>query len=152
MKKLLIALLSLSFMATAYAQDRGRVSGTIRIGDGTDVVRININNDRNNNTNKRLKRLERAVRQLQNRVYELEDGPTSQESSYNCSVKTCRQSASIHSATVSNCRFFNMFAVEKVRVYAFSGSEAEGMALRKLRSDRDVKIIKEATLSCRENR
>ena len=111
MKKLLLALLSLTFIATASAQDRNQVSGDIRIGDGTNVLRISVNRSETTNTrdlSKRMQRLERAVRQLQNRVYELEDTPVDQEASYNCNVITCRESSSIHSASRNNCQFFDI--------------------------------------------
>lgn len=156
MKKglILIAILSLVSIS-AFSQDRTRVRGGISIGNGDDVIRIDVNNrSRAGDTSKRILRLERAVRQLQNMVYDLQDSniPNNSELSFNCSVKTCRQSTSVHNASTSNCRFFNMFSTESVRVYAFSGSEAERTALKKLNSDSDVKIINEATLSCRENR
>ncbi len=155
MKKVLLALLSLTFIATASAQDRSRVSGTVRIGDGTNVIRIDVNsNNRSSNTNinRRVERLEMAVRQLQNRVYELEETTVDEEGSFNCSVTTCRESTSIHSASANNCRFFDMYATESVRVYAYTGVDAERKALAKLRSDADVKLIQESTLSCREQR
>jgi len=153
----LIAILSLvSLSALSQRRSSRHARGGISIGNGEDVIRIDINNrSREARTlHQRVRKLERAVNQLQNMVYDLQDNTTvvDQEVSYNCSVITCRQSASIHNASTSNCKFFYMFKKESVRVYAFSGSEAERSALKKLASDRDVKIIKEATLSCEANR
>lgn len=153
----LIAILSLVSLS-ALAQRRGsrNVRGGISIGNGDDIIRIDINNRSRSDVSlsRRVNKLERAVRQLQNMVYDLQDSSTDipDERSYNCTARVCRQSASIHSASISNCKFFKMYSNESVRVYAFSGSEAERNALKKLNSDSDVKIIKEATLTCDENR
>jgi hypothetical protein len=70
---LLVAILSLTSIS-ALAQSRGRTGGSVVLGNGQDIIRIDINNRSNRgNLDKRVDRLERAVRQLQNRVYELED-------------------------------------------------------------------------------
>lgn len=72
----LIAILSLvSLSALAQRRSSGNVRGGISIGNGDDIIRIDINNrSRETRTlQQRVKKLERAVRQLQNMVYDLQD-------------------------------------------------------------------------------
>lgn len=71
MKKI-ITILALVLSTAAVARDYG----TISLNDGKNIFRIDIGNDRDVETRqlvKRIVRLERAVRELQNRVYDLED-------------------------------------------------------------------------------
>ena len=77
-------LISLIFLVTISASSAKSIDldGSIILRDGSKVVRIDVGNeDKRGNgrsINKRIKRLERAVRALQNRVYELEDQETSE--------------------------------------------------------------------------
>jgi len=156
MKKIMtiVSLLTLVASSSAFAK-KGDMAGSITLRDGAQVVRISVGDENRQDSQsmvKRINRLERAVRALQNRVYELEDSTLGEEKSYNCSVLTCRESTSIHRANASNCKFFDMYLTDEVRTYASSGSEAEQNAVKKLRSDSDVKIINEGTVSCEENR
>ncbi len=72
----LIAILSLvSLSALSQRRSSGNVRGGISIGNGDDVIRIDINN-RSRETRslkQRVRKLERAVNQLQNMVYDLQD-------------------------------------------------------------------------------
>ena len=72
MKKI-IAILTLVLLSTAtFAGDYG----TIGLNDGKNILRIDIGNERDVDSRQlaqRITRLERAVRELQNRVYDLED-------------------------------------------------------------------------------
>ncbi len=74
MKKI-ITILSLVLSTTTFARDYG----TINLSDGKNILRIDIGNEREFDTRQlvqRITRLERAVRELQNRVYDLEDEAT----------------------------------------------------------------------------
>jgi predicted PilT family ATPase len=126
-----------------------RTAGEIRFGDGSSSVRITVGNDNSNGRElvKRIKRLERAVGHLQMRVYELEDGNYG-EQKFICSVTTCRKSSSVHASNERNCEFFDLYKKEKVTVWAESGRDAESISLQKLRSDRDILVIKKSTLNC----
>ena len=129
-----------------------RTTGDIHFSDGTTSVRISVgNNDSSSRALlKRIKRLEKAVGHLQLRVYELEDGGVeNRDSQYICTVTACRKSASIHRPTERNCAFFNMYKEERITIWATGGAEAESIALRKLRTDSDVALVQETTLSCR---
>ena len=154
MKKIILALLSLTFALSASAEHRPDISGTIRLGDGTDLIRIEVNKDdrrnvRGENMRQRMRRLEMAVRQLQNRVYELEEqGVQDYERSFNCSVITCRKSESVHAHSKHQCDFFDLYKQETKRVYSTSGSLAERSYLSLLNSDRDVVAMREISLTC----
>ena len=142
--------LFLLFTVLMSANLHARTSGEIRFGDGSTSVRISVGNNSSNAQElvKRIRRLERAVSHLQVRVYELEDG-NYEEQNYTCSVITCRKSSGLQARNARNCEFFDLFKKERISVWATSGAEAESGARGKLKSDSDVIIIKEATLSCR---
>lgn len=77
MKKIFIfiSLVSMFSISAASAQSIG-LDGTIRLNDGRTIVRIDVNTDNRQDIrsmSRRIRRLEQAVRALQNRVYELED-------------------------------------------------------------------------------
>jgi hypothetical protein len=79
MKKFITAL-ALVLSTATFARDYG----TISLNDGKNILRINIGNERDSDSRQlvqRITRLERAVRELQNRVYDLEDeaNPTRRE-------------------------------------------------------------------------
>lgn len=69
--KSLLVLLALTLTTSAFARD-----GRINTNDGGTIIRIEVGNDRENDSRammRRMVQLERAVRELQNRVYDLED-------------------------------------------------------------------------------
>lgn len=71
----LVSLLSLFAISSASARPLD-VGGMITLRDGGNVVRISVGEEERNDRRsmaRRIKRLERAVRALQNRVYDLED-------------------------------------------------------------------------------
>jgi hypothetical protein len=143
----LVALCALIFSITATQAQRHR-DGDITLTDGRRTVRINIGDERfeRGQLMRRIRRLEEAVRDLQDSVYDLQTNPT-QEVKFTCRAVTCRQSTSIHSASASNCSFFNMYRPETITVWAESGSRAEKKATAKLEQDTDVKQIQSA-VSC----
>ena len=81
MKKIAVILALLTISTSSFARDN---YGTISLNDGKNILRIDIGNERESDSrelSKRVARLERAVRELQNRIYDLEDdsGPTTRE-------------------------------------------------------------------------
>lgn len=95
MKKIIaiIGLVGLMGTGSAFARNLD-LSGSISLRDGGQVVRINIGKEErqdNRSMSRRINRLERAVRALQNRVYDLEDdvGPVQTEVTiYTCTLPT----------------------------------------------------------------
>lgn len=89
MKKMitLVAILAITSMS-AMAQSRTRVSTRATIG--SDIIRIDINNRsrRNITLAQRVRRLERAVIQLQDTIYDLQDGQNNPQILWTCSVQT----------------------------------------------------------------
>ncbi len=90
MKKSLF-ILALAFISTAsFAQDFGNLT----LNDGKTIFRISVGNERDTDSrsqSQRIARLERAVRELQNRVYDLEDSsrPSGREvTTYTCTLPT----------------------------------------------------------------
>jgi len=87
--KSLLVLLALTLTTSAFARD-----GRINTNDGGTIIRIEVGNDRESDTretSKRIARLERAVRELQNRVYDLEDDQrpqTREQKVVTCALKT----------------------------------------------------------------
>ena len=77
--KSLIVLWALTISVTAMAKDdRG---GRYTKNDGSTIIRIEVGSEGDTdsrNMNRRMVQLERAVRELQNRVYDLEDDSRSQ--------------------------------------------------------------------------
>lgn len=74
MKKI-ITISALVLSTATFARDYG----TISLNDGKNILRIDIGNEREADSRQlvqRITRLERAVRELQNRVYDLEDETT----------------------------------------------------------------------------
>jgi hypothetical protein len=120
-------------------QARDIIDGSIILDDGRRVVRINVGDGAGsrNPMVARIRRLEAAVRDLQDSVYELQNSAP-QEARFNCVARTCRQSTSIHSASGNNCDFFNMWRQESLSVWANGGADAEKIATARLNSDRDV--------------
>lgn len=92
--KSILVLLALSLSVSAFAQDRRQMNGRLDLRDGSTIVRINVGSDRESDSrenSKRIASLERAVRELQNRVYDLEDEtrPSTREVTvYACSLKS----------------------------------------------------------------
>jgi hypothetical protein len=97
--KTILVLLALSLSVSAMAQDRGH--GRLSLRDGSTIIRVNVGSDRENDSRenaKRIANLERAVRELQNRVYDLEDDarPTTREVKvYTCSLTSAFKGAYI---------------------------------------------------------
>jgi len=86
--KTLIAMLVLVTATTSFAQSR-RDNGRIEIGNGRSTVRITVNDRVDSNQNERIRRLEEAVRDLQNQVYDLRDQPQTTIVRMNvCSLKS----------------------------------------------------------------
>ena len=90
MKKLaLLTLLAIS--TTTFA---GVNYGSIRLDDGKNIFRMDIGNEKENDSrelSRRVNRLERAVRELQNRIYDFEDDsvPATREVTvYTCVLPT----------------------------------------------------------------
>lgn len=74
--KSLLVLLALTVSVTAVARDDRYVDGRYTKNNGDTIIRIEVGNDRDTDTRammRRMVQLERAVRELQNRVYDLED-------------------------------------------------------------------------------
>lgn len=90
--KSLLVLLTLTMSVSAFARDS--YEGRFTKNDGTTIVRIEVGNDRDNDTRamtRRIIQLERAVRELQNRVYDLEDDArplTREVTLYTCSMRS----------------------------------------------------------------
>lgn len=73
--KSLLVLLALTLTTSAFARDYNR-DGRVNTNDGGAIIRIEVGNERDNDSRammRRMVQLERAVRELQNRVYDLED-------------------------------------------------------------------------------
>lgn len=73
--KSLLVLLALTVSVNATAKD-DRDSGRYTKNDGGTIIRIEVGSDRDSDSRQMMRRmvqLERAVRELQNRVYDLED-------------------------------------------------------------------------------
>lgn len=95
MKKLIALLLAVGTLMGAMTQanarddrddrdDRTR-GGSGRLHDGPSIIRIEVGDDRDDRDMlRRLRRLEQAVRELQNKVYQLEEGPRLE------TITTCR--------------------------------------------------------------
>lgn len=102
--KSLLVLLALTLTASAFARDTYR-DGRVGTNDGGTIIRIEVGNDRESDTretSKRIARLERAVRELQNRVYDLEDDQrpqTREVKIYTCAVTTSFDGTFIGKAT-----------------------------------------------------
>ena len=96
----MITILALLLLSTAaFSRDerdqrgQGREArGEISLNDGKNILRIDIGNDRDEGRDltQRIIRLERAVRELQNRVYDLEDDakPSRQVKVTTCILQT----------------------------------------------------------------
>lgn len=91
--KSLLVLLALTVSVTAMAKD-DRYSGSFTKNDGGTIIRIEVGSERDTDSRQMIKRmvqLERAVRELQNRVYDLEDDSrpqTREERVYTCVLST----------------------------------------------------------------
>lgn len=89
--KSLLVLLALTISVTAMARD-DRNDGRYTKNDGGTIIRIEVGNDRDTDSRQMMRRmvqLERAVRELQNRVYDLEDDSrpqTREVKIYTCEV------------------------------------------------------------------
>lgn len=73
--KSLLVLLALTLTTSAFARETNR-DGRFNTNDGGTIIRIEVGNDRDTDSRQMMRRmvqLERAVRELQNRVYDLED-------------------------------------------------------------------------------
>lgn len=78
MKKLIVLILALGTITSAFAQagPRTEANGSIKLGDGRNVVRISVGDDRDERDMlRRIHRLEQAVRDLQDQVYQLQSAP-----------------------------------------------------------------------------
>lgn len=90
MKKVfaLISLISLVTISTASARSLD-LDGSITLRDGGNVVRINVGGEDKQDSRsmiRRINRLERAVRALQNRAYDLEDTQELQVEKWTCKI------------------------------------------------------------------
>jgi hypothetical protein len=87
--KFMIALIVLVSSVSTFAQSRNS-DGRVEIGGGRSTVRIVVGNDRQDaNQNDRIRRLEQAVRDLQDQVFDLRDQPQTTIVRTNvCSLKT----------------------------------------------------------------
>ena len=115
-------------------------------GEGP-FIRIQIGSETSRDSReltRRVHRLERAVRDLQNRVYNLEDND--REMRFMCSYEVCRRSASIHASSVHNCTFFKIWKTEEKIVWSLTGSEALESAKQSLAEDTDV--VAHRSISC----
>jgi hypothetical protein len=75
MKKLVVLILALASL-TASAQRRGDRDGSITLSDGRSIVRIDVGDERDEREMlRRVRRLEQAVRDLQDKVYQLQAAP-----------------------------------------------------------------------------
>lgn len=78
MKKLTIIAMTLLMATSAFAQTRN--SGDLVLRDGRTTVRINVGSDRDERDQlMRIRRLEQAVRDLQDQVYQLQSTPSRRE-------------------------------------------------------------------------
>lgn len=81
---------SIILSTSSFARDYSSIS----INDGSNILRIDIGNDRDLDARqlvRRITKLERAVRELQNRVYDLEDDATPNQREvtvYTCALPT----------------------------------------------------------------
>ena len=91
--KSLFVLLALTLSVSAIAKDTN--NGRYTKNDGGTIIRIEVGNDRDTDSRKMMSRmvqLERAVRELQNRVYDLEDD--SRPATREVKVYTCEITSS----------------------------------------------------------
>lgn len=71
--KSILVLLALTVSVSAFARDQ---RGRVELNNGQTIIRIDVGNERDTDSRAmamRMAKLERAVRELQNRVYDLED-------------------------------------------------------------------------------
>lgn len=92
MKKLIVlGLLALTALSTAYAQ-RVDADGRFRTRDGQSIIRISVGDSRSDrDLANRVRRLEQAVMDMQNRIYDLEASDTPRTRPVDifvCSLKT----------------------------------------------------------------
>lgn len=92
MKSLLI-LLALTLTTSAFARDNNR-DGRMGTNNGGTIIRIEVGSERDSDSRavmRRMMQLERAVRELQNRVYDLEDDArpqTREQKIVTCALKS----------------------------------------------------------------
>lgn len=153
--KLLVTTLMMFASLQVSANTQADIDGDLQLKDGSKTVLISIGNGSSSNANEtqiRIRRLERAVRDLQRVVYELQNSqyypPARAE--YICSVRTCRKSSSVHAYSQHNCEFFKLYRAETVKVWADSGEAAEKHELpESLRQDGDVAHYIRQSVDCR---
>ena len=136
----LILLLSMTMIATSV----NALEGLIRVTDGHSIVRINIGeeNQSKRDMGRRIRRLEAAVRDLQDMVYDLQTtAPVPSEILFECTARTCRKSSSIHGTSGNNCDFFRLWKNETIKIWAEKGSVATQLAEESLKADRDVSKV-----------
>lgn len=88
MKRLLIGLTAALMGSQVYAQEVS-TNGDILLGNGKSTVQIRIGNRSANNVQltRRVRRLERAVRDLQDIVYDLQSAPVVTDYEYTCRLQ-----------------------------------------------------------------
>jgi hypothetical protein len=102
--KSLLVLLALTLTTSAFARDNIR-DGRLVTNSGGTIIRIEVGNERDTDsraTMKRMVQLERAVRELQNRVYDLEDDArpqTREQKVVTCALRTSFNGTFIGKAT-----------------------------------------------------
>ena len=91
MKKLLLLSIVTFVFGSSTVFARGvDIGGNLTLGDGSNILRINIGDEKTTDRKsmaKRMKRLERAVRDLQNRIYDLEDSDTTETPIWFCTAE-----------------------------------------------------------------
>lgn len=130
-----VVLSSLSAFAQSRRDDRRddrQGSGTVVLRDGRSIVRIEVGDDRDDrDTLMRVRRLEQAVRDLQDKVYELQT---------NSAPRT---------QTVYVCSG-DIFHVGFVMGKATSRTEAKAIALRQCQTKGGGIFCKESEISCEQ--
>ena len=73
---ILLASMSLTALAQRHGNDRPRHDGSLTLRDGRSILRIDVGDDRDDRDMlRRVRRLEQAVRDLQDQVYQLQVAP-----------------------------------------------------------------------------
>lgn len=83
---IVLALALVSLSSFAQRGGRGDREGSVTLGDGRNIVRIEVGDDRDDREMlRRVRRLEQAVREMQEQVYQLQSTPAPRRSYVACS-------------------------------------------------------------------
>jgi hypothetical protein len=130
MKKIILAIITLVFMSQVYAQSRIGRDGNIILDGGRTTVRIEIGDERDDRELlQRVRRLEHAVRDLQNKVYDLQTQP--------------------RTVTMNVCTG-NFFSVGTLVAKAASRTEAMAMVMTDCQSKGGGIFCKEKDIRCEQ--